>query len=96
MDRFGLPLEPTQALLESHRLRILSKPLGIAKIDASADMIQIQFIPDPPIEPRRIIELIQSKRNYRLAGPNRLRVSAQVPSVTERIALIKGILKELA
>jgi len=96
VDRFGLPLEPTQALLESHRLRILSKPLGIAKIDASADMIQIQFIPDPPIEPRRIIELIQSKRNYRLAGPNRLRVSAQVPSVTERIALIKGILKELA
>jgi len=50
----------------------------------------------PGVEARRIIELIQSKRNYRLAGPNRLRISAQVPSVPERIAVIKGILKELS
>ena len=35
VDRFGLLPEPAQALLESHRLRLLAKPLGIAKLDAS-------------------------------------------------------------
>ena len=95
VDRFGLPPQSTQALLESHRLRILGKPLGIAKIDASADVIQVQFVPNPPVEAQRIIHLIKSKRNYRLAGPDRLRITGQLPLVTERVGVIKGLLKEL-
>ena len=35
IDRFGLLPEPAQTLLDSHRLRILAKPLGISKVDAS-------------------------------------------------------------
>ncbi|HEX7455711.1 MAG TPA: transcription-repair coupling factor, partial [Gallionella sp.] len=34
IDRFGLLPEPAQTLLDSHRLRILAKPLGICKVDA--------------------------------------------------------------
>ena len=36
IDRFGLPPEQTKALLDTHRLRILAKPLGITRIDASS------------------------------------------------------------
>ncbi|MDP3482046.1 MAG: transcription-repair coupling factor, partial [Sulfuricella sp.] len=36
IDRFGLLPSQASALLDTHRLRILAKPLGIAKIDASS------------------------------------------------------------
>jgi len=39
IDRFGQLPVPAHALLDSHRLRIMAKPLGIIKVDASADAI---------------------------------------------------------
>jgi transcription-repair coupling factor (superfamily II helicase) len=96
IDRFGLPPEPTKALLESHRLRILGKELGITKIDASAEAIQLQFIPNPPIDAGRIIALIQRNRNYKLSGPDRLRINLSAPQIPERVAQVKSVLKELA
>lgn len=96
VDRFGLLPESAQALLESHRLRLLAKPLGIAKLDASADGISLQFIPKPPIDPARLIELIQTRRHYKLAGPDKLRVTINSPNLAERVKNIRNILKELS
>ncbi len=48
IDRFGLAPEPAQALIESHRLRIAALALGVARIDANGDAIQLQFIDKPP------------------------------------------------
>ncbi|HTP94433.1 MAG TPA: transcription-repair coupling factor [Burkholderiales bacterium] len=95
IDRFGLAPPPAQVLIDTHRLRILAKPLGVARIDAGAEQIQLQFVPDPPIDGRRIIQLVQTRRDYRLAGPDRLKVSARMPQVGERIATLKGIFREL-
>ena len=44
-DRFGLLPDPVRALLDCHRLRIAAKPLGITRIEASADSIQIAIHP---------------------------------------------------
>jgi transcription-repair coupling factor (superfamily II helicase) len=41
IDRFALLPESAQTLLDSHRLRILAKPLGISKLDASSVAIVI-------------------------------------------------------
>ena len=43
IDRFGLLPDPTQTLVECHRLRVLGKPLDLIKIDASAQAIIVQF-----------------------------------------------------
>ncbi len=94
IDRFGLPTTPVKALLESHRLRVLAKPLGVAKIDASLDTIQLQFIPNPPIDAARIIQLIQRNRHYKLAGPDRLKVSEALPGLEQRVARVKTLLTE--
>ena len=67
--------EQARALVDSHRLRILGKPLGIARIDATDSAVQLQFMPNPPIEPVKVLKLVQSRRNYRLAGPDRIRIS---------------------
>ena len=94
IDRFGLPATPVKALLESHRLRVLAKALGVAKIDASLDTIQLQFIPNPPIDAARIIQLIQRNRHYKLAGPDRLRVVEALPDLDKRVERVKSLLME--
>jgi len=89
IDRFGVLPEPARALVDCHRLRILGKPLGLARIDASENAIQLQFIPKPPIDPAKVLKLVQSRRNYRLAGQDRLRIEAPLPDVRARVAAIR-------
>ncbi|MDR2186738.1 MAG: transcription-repair coupling factor [Azonexus sp.] len=99
IDRFG-PLPPqTEALLATHRLRLLIKPLQIAKLDAGNDQITLQFSPEfaqnPPIEPARIIHLIQKNRNYKLAGPEKISLLRHSPTLQAKVAAIKDMIREL-
>jgi transcription-repair coupling factor (superfamily II helicase) len=95
VDRFNLLPPPAQTLLDTHRLRILAKPLGIVKIDAGADSLKVQFQPQPPIDPLKIITLIQTRRNFKLSGQDRLTVQAEMPTPESRVARILGLFKEL-
>ena len=96
IDRFGELPGATRALIDSHRLRLASKPLGIARIDASESAIQLQFVPKPPIDPMKIIKLIQTKRNFKLAGQDKLRIEANTADVAARVALIKQVFHMLS
>jgi len=96
IDRFGRLPDAARALIETHRLRILSRPLGIQKIDASGEAIAIQFVPRPPIEPERIIRLIQSRKDARLAGQDRLRFTLATADLAERVQKIREIVRALS
>ncbi|TSA50686.1 MAG: transcription-repair coupling factor [Nitrosomonadales bacterium] len=96
IDRFGLLPAQTQALLACHRLRIQAKPLGVVKIDAGAEAIQLHFAQDTPVEPDNLIRLLQSNRNARMNGPDKLRLTAGYDSVMERAEFIKLTLKALS
>jgi transcription-repair coupling factor (superfamily II helicase) len=96
IDRFGLPPESVKCLLETHRLRIESKAFGIARIDAGSETLILQFIPKPPIDSAKIIRLVQSRKNIKLSGPDRLRIEAGMPDVAARTAQVRAILRELA
>ena len=95
VDRFGLLPEPGQTLLDCHRLRILGKSLGVTRIDATAEGISIQFMKHPPIDPARIIQLIQSGKGYRLSGPEKLRVEAKLPTEGAKVRRLREIFAEL-
>ncbi len=95
IDRFGLLPEPAQTLLDSHRLRILAKPLGVSKVDASSEAIGIQFVPNPPIDPMKIITLIQSKRHIKMSGQDKLRIEIKHEDLQQRVAAIKNFFAEL-
>lgn len=95
IDRFGLPPQSVKTLIESHRLRLAAKVIGIQKLDASEVALQLTFIKNPPIDPMKIIQLIQTKRNYKLAGQDKLRVESSIPDVAMRIVRVKELLKEL-
>ena len=96
IDRFGLLPLPTQTLVDCHRLRILGKPLDLLKIDASAQAIMVQFGIDTPIHPHRVIQLVQQKRQYKLAGQDKLRIEKAFENVRDRVSEIKSILRELS
>ena len=68
IDRFGKLPEAATALLETHRLRILAKPLGIAKIDSSTDATVVQFDAQPNVDAGKIILMIQKEKDMKLAG----------------------------
>ncbi|HXF65572.1 MAG TPA: transcription-repair coupling factor [Burkholderiales bacterium] len=96
VDRFGPLPEPARALIECHRLRILGRSLGVARIDASDSAIQLQFVARPPIEPQRVLDLVRRRRDYRLAGQDRLRIEARLPDVPARVAAVREAFGALA
>jgi transcription-repair coupling factor (superfamily II helicase) len=83
-------------LIEGHRLRVLGRPLGIARIDAADTAIQLQFVAKPPIEPAKVLELVRRKKSYRLAGQDKLRIELKLPDVKARVAAIREAFADLA
>ncbi|RQW26601.1 transcription-repair coupling factor [Rhodobacteraceae bacterium CH30] len=95
IDRFGLPPQAVKTLIESHLLRLMARPLGIAKLEASDSVIQLAFVKKPDIDPVKIIALMQSGKGYKMAGPDKLRVEVKLDEVPARVIKVKEILKAL-
>lgn len=97
IDRFGrLPVE-AERLFEAAHLKILATSLGIRRIDAGPRGVRLEFVEKPEIDPGAILRLLQSApRLYRLDGPNRLRVVADMPEVDERVRTVRLLLERLS
>jgi transcription-repair coupling factor (superfamily II helicase) len=96
IDRFGRLPDQAKALIEVHRLRIQSEVWGIIKVDASSDSISIQFKPNPPLDPMSIIKYIQSQRDAKLAGQDKLRITLKDADLSNRIGRIRGFINALS
>ena len=96
VDRFGDLPEPAKALLESHAVRIAARPLGVARIDATHEAVQLQFVKNPPVDAAKVLAFIKARRGARLAGPERLRVEQKMPAWQERAQAVKDILHQLS
>jgi transcription-repair coupling factor (superfamily II helicase) len=97
VDRFGELPEPARALIECHMVRIAARPLGVSRVDATHEAVQLQFIKNPPLDGAKVIDFIRKKgRHARFAGPDKLRVEAKLPAWQERAAAVKDILQQLA
>ena len=95
IDRFGELPDTARALLAVHRLRMSTRPYGIARLDVSGEGMSVQFVPNPPVDPGKIIGLIQGKAGYRLAGPDRLKLSTSLPDVGRRVGAVTAFLAAL-
>jgi transcription-repair coupling factor (superfamily II helicase) len=96
VDRFGDLPDPARALLECHLVRIAARPLGVSRVDATHEAVQLQFIKNPPLDGQKIIAFIQKRRGARLAGQDKLRIEAKMPAWQERGQTVRDILKQLA
>ncbi len=85
VDRFG-----------SHRLRILGRALGVSRVDAAPEFIQLQFVPHPPLDPAAVLKLVQKQRGWKLTAPNKLRVERVTSELPERALAVRQVLEALA
>jgi transcription-repair coupling factor (superfamily II helicase) len=95
VDRFGKMPGQAQTLIEVHRLRVTSQPFGVVKVDASPTVTTITFKKDAPIDPMRIIALIQKNRNIKLAGNEKLRIERAIPEMRDRAKMVRDLLRNL-
>mgnify|MGYP002813225480 FL=1 len=95
VDRFGDLPPAARSLIESHRLRILGRALGVSRVDAAAEFIQLQFVQHPPLDPARVLTLVQKQRGWKLTGPTKLRVERVTGELVERAAAVRQVLETL-
>lgn len=95
VDRFGKLPAQAQTLIDTHRLRVLSEPYGVLKVDAAPGIINITFKPNPPIDPMQIIHLIQKNKHIKLAGNDKLRIERALEDPKARAQMVRDVLKSL-
>jgi transcription-repair coupling factor (superfamily II helicase) len=74
---------------------VIAKPYGVVKVDAAPGVINITFKPQPPIEPMRIIELVQKNKHIKLAGNEKLRIERALPDPKDRAQMVRDVLRAL-
>ncbi len=95
IDRFGQLPDPARALIETHKLRLKAKPLGVQKLDATQDGVSLQLRSDAPIDPSRVIVLIQKDKRFKLAGQDRIRFMSESKDLAQRLMQIREALSHL-
>ncbi|MHB8951319.1 MAG: TRCF domain-containing protein, partial [Rhodoferax sp.] len=95
VDRFGKLPSQAQTLIDVHRLRVLAKPFGVVKVDAAPGVITITFKKNPPIDPMKIVAMIQKNKHIKLAGNEKLRIERELPEVKDRAQMVRDVLKNL-
>ncbi|MGY0650345.1 transcription-repair coupling factor [Luteimonas sp. A537] len=97
IDRFGLLPDPVKYLFAIAELKQRATDLGIRKIDIGASGGRVQFVEKPSIDPMAIINLVQGQpKNYRMDGPDKLRLTLELPTPEERLQAARGLLSVLA
>ena len=95
VDRFGRPPEPAQALLACHRLRLVAKPLGVAKIDAGPERSTLQFVKQPPFDAGALICSCSATAASASRGRIAIRIERAAPTLADRVALVREFLGRL-
>ena len=92
IDRFGLPETAVNTLIDSHRLRLLAKALGIVSVEASPQMMLLQFTQHTPIDPSHLIGLMQSEKTWRMVSADKLRIDERYEEIGARIDAVRRVL----
>jgi transcription-repair coupling factor (superfamily II helicase) len=96
VDRFGPLPAQTQNLLRTARIRLLTRELGVRRLDFGAHGGYLLFETNNRIDPAAVIRLIQDRsREYKLEGPLKLRVSRDLDDELERFDFVTALLQRL-
>ena len=94
-DRYGKLPDAAVRLTQIHRLRLRCEALGVRKIDCAESACVISFTARPAIEPMALIRLLQSRRDARMLGPDKLRIDAGGSTAEKRLTLVQSVLSAL-
>ena len=97
IDRFGLLPDATRHLFATAELKLQATALGIRKLDLGATGGRMQFVEKPNVDPMSVIRLIQGQpKHYRMDGPDKLRITLDMPDAATRFNAARGLLAALA
>ena len=97
IDRFGLLPDPAKLLFATAELKLEATALGIAKIDIGTSGGRVKFVEKPLVDPMAIIRLVQGQpKQYRMDGPDTLRLTLELPTAAERVQAARGLVALLA
>lgn len=93
IDRFGLLPSQTKNLMQIALFRLLTKPIGLKRIDVSDKGGYIDFTQNTRLDPGYLVHLMQTQpRLYRMDGPTRLRFNLPSADATARFSLVENML----
>ena len=96
IDRFGLLPEATKNLFRQTALKFKAEELGISKIEANQSEGKIFFKPTTPVDPMKLISLIQKQPDrFKLSGSDTLRFIVNMPNADERFTHTIKTLEQL-
>jgi transcription-repair coupling factor (superfamily II helicase) len=97
IDRFGLLPDPAKQLFAIAELKLQATALGIRKLELGGAGGRLQFADQPAIDPMGVIRLIQGQpKHYRMDGPDKLRITLELPDFDTRLKAARGLLVALA
>ncbi|WP_370563418.1 transcription-repair coupling factor [Luteimonas salinilitoris] len=97
IDRFGLLPDPAKHLFAIADLKLQATALGLRKLDLGPAGGRVQFIDKPRVDPMAVIRLIQGQpKHYRMDGPDKLRITLDLPDAESRLKAARGLLIALA
>ncbi len=96
IDRFGLLPEEGQALFACHRLRLITRPYGVTRLDIDRERAVFTFVEKLPFDPGNLILLVQKDQRLRFAGPNRVRIEQPISSIDDCLVMVKTFLEKLS
>jgi transcription-repair coupling factor (superfamily II helicase) len=96
IDRFGLFPDAIKALFEVAELKLIAERLGIIKIDFGPQGGRLEFSEQTRANPEALIGLIQNRsKDYRMNGPQKLRILIHEADESVRLREIRELLNEL-
>ena len=97
IDRFGLLPPAAKQLFAVAELKLQATRLGIRKLNLGESGGRLQFVEQPQVDPMAVIRLIQGQpKHYRMDGPDKLRITLELPDAEARLKVARGLLIALA
>ncbi len=97
IDRFGLLPQATKNLFAIAELRQMAGRIGISRLDLGPQGGRLEFTSDTRADPAKVIGLMQKQpQNYRMDGPQKLRLLWQQEDGEKRLAEARALLQQLA
>ena len=96
IDRFGLLPDAVKNLFEIAELRLTADRIGIMKLDFGPQGGRLEFHEQANADPAALIKLIQQRSSdYRMDGPQKLRILIQQEDAKQRFLECKTLLDNL-
>jgi len=97
IDRFGLLPGPIKNLFKIADLRQMAQRVGITRLDFGPQGGRLEFAENTHARPEALVQLIREQSlDYRMDGPQKLRILLQEESEKKRLLAAKQLLTRLA